>query len=147
MSVTALKTGAGVPAYRYNRGVSYEEFEVRVRRHRTSDLLPAIARVAIELEERGVRPEDERLLLPWGLMAAVKESVRAGNEHRSGGVSLRDVQEICGAFNALADPLLDHEREPELGALHSFFVRVAYEQFFPTSCRCSRNSPGPTLCS
>jgi hypothetical protein len=118
-----------MPAYRYNRSVSYHEFEARVRRHRPSELLPAIARVAIALEERGVRPEDERLLLPWALMAAVKESVRAGNEYRSGGVSLRDVQEICGAFNALADPLLDHEREPELGALHSFFVRVAYEQF------------------
>lgn len=60
-------------------------------------------------------------------MAAVKESVRAGNEYRPPRVSPRDVQEICGAFNALADPLLDHEREPELGALHSFCV--AEEQF------------------
>lgn len=115
--------------YRYNRSVSYEEFEGRVRRHRPSELLPAIARVAIELEERDARPQDERLLLPWALMATVKESVRGGAEYRSPGVTLRDVQEICGAFNALADPLLDHEREPELGALHSFFVRMAYEQF------------------
>jgi len=115
--------------YRYNRAVAYEEFEARVRRHRPSELLPAIAVVATGLEERGIRPQENRLVLPWGLMCAAKESIRAGNEHRAPGVTPRDIQEICGAFNAVVDPILDHEREPELGALHNFFVRTAYEQF------------------
>lgn len=110
-----------MPAYRYARRVSYDEFEARVRRHRPSELLPAIAQIAIGLEERGTPLPGDRLLLPWGLMAAAKESVRAGNEHREPGVTLRDVQEICGAFNAVVDPLGERERDPELGALHSFF--------------------------
>jgi hypothetical protein len=112
--------------FRYNRRVTYDEFEARVRRHRPSELLPAIAAVTAQQAEANLRPTEERLVLPWALAAAAKESLRSGNENRPGGVSDRDIQEICGAFNALEVPLLDGSR---LGEIHAFFTRVSHEQF------------------
>lgn len=69
----------------------------------------------------------ERLVLPWALAGAAKEAVISGNEFRDPGVSLRDIQEICGAFNAVVDPLL--KDDAELGSPHSLLTRIAYEQF------------------
>jgi hypothetical protein len=112
--------------FRYNRRVSYDEFEARVRRHRPSELVPAIGAVTARQEAEGISPLKDRLTLPWGLAAAAKESLRAGTEDRRSGITARDIQEIAGAYNALADPLLDGTK---LGELHSFFTRLTWEQF------------------
>jgi len=79
------------------------------------------------MEERQIRLPKERLLLPWALACAAKEAIRVGTEMRPPGVSLRDLHEICGAYNALIDPLVT--RDPTLGGIERFFVRLSYEQF------------------
>lgn len=90
-------------------------------------MLDAIARVSVELEDKKIDVVAERLILPWALAAAAKEAIISGNEFRDPGVSLHDIQEICGAFNAVVDPLL--KDDAELGSPHSLFTRISYEQF------------------
>lgn len=112
----------------YAGQISYDEFVQRVRRHRPSDLLPAIAATAIAMSN----PSDymttgQRLLTPWALGAAAKESIVSGNEHRHPGVTDHDILEICGAFAAQRDPLGD--RSSPLAPVSSFFMRMASEQF------------------
>jgi hypothetical protein len=104
----------------------YSEFQQRVRRHRPSELLPLIARTSIAYHAPEVFLRD-RLILPWGLATAAKESIRAGNEHRPEGVTIDDIREICASFNSLRDPLL--KKEPNSEPLRSFFVRISFEQF------------------
>lgn len=67
-----------------------------------------------------------RLMTPWALASAAKVSLASGTEHRSPGVTDRDVLEICAAFAAVRDPLGGPE---EVGRVHSFMTRTANEQF------------------
>jgi hypothetical protein len=103
----------------------WEDFVQRVRRHRPSDLLPAIAAANIELAPEGwFQPSATAPpMLPWELAAAARESIRAGNEHRDPGVTPTDLLEICHIYGQLYDPFLD---DRDLTALA---VRAAYEQF------------------
>jgi hypothetical protein len=109
------------------RAVSYADFVRRVRRHRPSDLLIALAHTSIRLFEQEAWTAD-RVRLPWAIAAAAKVSIVAGNEHRTPGVSDKDIFEICHAYNALDTPLthLPAETSETLGA---FLVRTSYEQF------------------
>jgi hypothetical protein len=111
---------------KYNRRVTYEEFEQRVRRHRPSELVPAIAAITSGMSDDDFRAMKQRLVFPWGLAAAVRESLCRGNEHRRSGVTSQDIMEISGAYNALAEPLLDGS---EIGKLHAFMTRISNEQF------------------
>lgn len=112
---------------RYNRRVTYEEFENRIRRHRWTDVLAAVGLVTTQQVERQITPIQDRLFLPWALAAICKEAVRSGTEHRPEGVTPRDLQELAAAYNALADPFTVSTPTPE--DLHGFFVRISYEQF------------------
>lgn len=113
---------------RYNRRVTYDEFESRVRRHRWTDILSAIGGVTTQqIERQIITPMKDRLLLPWALAAICREAVRSGAEHRPEGVSLHDLQELAAAYNALDDPFRAITPTPE--DLHAFFVRISYEQF------------------
>ncbi len=119
----------GVAPYRYKRRVAYEEFRARVRRHRPSELLPLIAQVALLYAD----PKDYlkgryRVVTPWALGLAAKESILWGNENRSSGVSDKDILEICAAFASLTDPVARHDGSAESKAA-SFFVRAGNEQF------------------
>lgn len=123
--------GRGTPEapYLYKRPVRFDEFAQRVRRYRPSQLLPAIARLAIEMEDidRYMR-EMYRVVTPWALATAAKVSIAAGNEHRpSSTITDDDVMKICAAFTAVNEPL--HEPEALNGDPASFFIRVANEQF------------------
>ena len=111
---------------KYNRRVTYVEFEQRVRRHRPSELVPAIAAITSGMSDEDFREMKQRLIFPWGLAAAARESLCRGNEHRQSGVTSRDIMEIAGAYNALSEPLLDGT---EVGKLHAFFTRISNEQF------------------
>jgi hypothetical protein len=110
------------------RRVRYDEFVARIRRHRPSELLTEIARTTVQLEEQGDGrwPANERLIFPWALAAAARESIVAGNEHRQPGVSRGDIEQICNLYNNLEDPILDSDDED---SFYSFFVRLTYEQF------------------
>jgi len=113
--------------FKYNRSVTYDEFESRVRRHRWTDVLNAIGQLTAEQVERQIDLTQDRLLLPWALASICKEAIRFGTEYRTEGVTQRDLQELAAAYNALADPLTAGTASPE--DLHAFFVRVSYEQF------------------
>lgn len=109
------------------RAPSYTDFVQRVRRHRPSELLTALALTSVRLFEREAWSAD-RVRLPWAIAAAAKASIVAGNEHRKPGVSERDVIEICQVYNALDTPLAQEpsEMSETVGAL---LVRTSYEQF------------------
>lgn len=119
----------GMAPYRYARRVSYDEFVARVRRHRPSQLLPAIARTAIQKAEQEAYLRDGyRVETPWALGAAARESILHGNEHRQSGVTDTDVLEICAAFASLDDPLARRDGSTA-STLPSFLTRMTNEQF------------------
>lgn len=68
-------------------------------------------------------PETRSGVFPWSLAIAARESVRAGNEHRPSGVTVRDLVEISSKYHNLYDPLYDDNDA------FAYLVRTAYEQF------------------
>jgi len=112
----------------YQRQISYREFVARVRRHRPSDLLPALARAALQIDSLSSPSEIRDGVFPWSLGVAAKESLTAGTEFRRPGVTQDDVREICAAYNAIRDPLVGAEQE-FVSQPHSFFTRMSAEQF------------------
>ncbi len=107
--------------------IPYSEFLERVRRHRPSELLPALAATAVQFFEQENWTAD-RVRLPWAIGAAAKASIVAGNEYRSSGVSDKDVFEICAAYNALNNPLTN-KADDVSGTVGAFLVRIGHEQF------------------
>ncbi|HUP68582.1 MAG TPA: hypothetical protein VM142_02085 [Acidimicrobiales bacterium] len=105
--------------------ISYDEFVQRVRRHRPSELLPAIAAAAIEMRDRELWMRS-RVLVPWALGLAAKEAIVSGNEHRPGGVTRKDIVQICEAVAKIRDPL---GTSADTGSVASFMTRVSHEQF------------------
>lgn len=99
----------------------------RVRRHRPSELLPALASTAIQFYDQELWMAD-RVRLPWALAAAAKASIVYGNEYRKLGVSENDVAEICSLYLSLDTPL-----RRKTGVLSesvaAFMVRLGHEQF------------------
>ena len=118
---------------------TYLEFLQRVRRHRPSELLPALAAHALQFFEQDQWLAD-RVRFPWALAAAAKASIIAGNEYRTPGVSDRDVLEICATYNQLETPLTGHSGDLSEAA-GAFLVRTEYEQFsYLTNSHCLRRS-------
>lgn len=107
--------------------ITYTDFLQRVRRHRPSELLPALATTAVEFFERETWTKD-RVRLPWAIAAAAKASIVAGNEYRSAGVAAKDVYEICAAYNELDTPLSRRDDDVS-GTVGAFLVRIGHEQF------------------
>lgn len=116
-------------AFRYARRVTHDEFVARVRRHRPSELLPMIARAAIHSADRDRYLRDgHRVVTPWALGSAAKESILWGNEHRRSGVTATDIVEMCAAFASLDDPL-SRDDGSTTSTVPSFFTRMTNEQF------------------
>jgi hypothetical protein len=109
------------------RRPTWDDLTQRVRRHRPSELLPAIAVTALEYGPQEVWIRD-RLRLPWSLAVAAKVSIVHGNEHRRSGVTHRDVAEICQALNMIEDPLGADADDPTT-TVTAFMVRTENEQF------------------
>jgi hypothetical protein len=106
--------------------VRWDDFVQRVRRHRPTDLLLAIAATNISIAPDGMWEPDRRGIgpfYPWALAVAARESIRAGNEHRDPGVTEADLASICGMYAELYEPIVDDH--DSLAAL----IRMAYEQF------------------
>jgi hypothetical protein len=106
---------------------TYFDFVQRVRRHRPSDLLIALAANSVQLFTPEAWTAD-RLRFPWALAAAAKASIVAGNEHRTAGVTDRDVAEICSVFNAFASSLKNQPNDTS-ETVGAFLIRTSYEQF------------------
>ena len=111
----------------YRHLIEYAEFVQRVRRHRPSELLPAIAATALRLHDQAAWMKD-RVRFPWALAGAAKASIVSGNDHRSPGVGEHDVWEICAAYNAVKD-LLGSDARAFSASVTGFEVRLATEQF------------------
>jgi hypothetical protein len=104
--------------------VRWDVFVQRVRRHRPSELLAAIAATNISVAPDGMwEPSAGGPFFPWALAVAARESIRAGNEHRAPGVTQRDLAEICRMYHNLYDPVVDD------GDAVAALVRIASEQF------------------
>lgn len=104
--------------------VRWEDFVQRVRRHRPSELLPAIAATNVAAAPDGMwEPSAGGPFFPWALAVAARESIRAGNEHRASGITQRDLAEICSLYANLHDPVVDD------GDAVATLVRIAFEQF------------------
>src|SRR5207248_11801060 len=90
--------------------VRWDDFVQRVRRHRPSELLAAIAATNISVAPDGMwQPSDGGPFFPWALAVAARESIRAGNEHRASGLTQRDLAHICGMYHNLYDPVVEDE--------------------------------------
>lgn len=80
------------------RAVAFHEFVQRVRRHRVTDVLDAVARASIELTNhvygQGPAPQFANVVQPWSLAAVAKAATASGNDHRGLGVSKRDLEEM-----------------------------------------------------
>lgn len=111
--------------------ISYEEFQQRVRRHRTTAVLDAVATASVALTERDYQQRDDvpysTNVQHWSLAAVAKAAVVAGNDHRSVPVTSQDIEEMCAAFIAVEEPFSRAPNAP--GSLAAFLIRVAYEQF------------------
>jgi hypothetical protein len=101
--------------------IRYTDFIQAVRRYRPSDLLPAVAQVAIAYAESDV--QQWRSVPPHALAAIARESLLNSNEHRANhAVSAQDVLRLVGLFNNTYDP------DPGFNAL-AVMSRHAFEQF------------------
>jgi len=82
--------------------VRWDDFVQRVRRHRLSDLLTAIAATNIAIAPDGMwEPIRGGPFFPWALAVEARESIRGGNEHRRAGVTNRP-PEACFSQRAYA---------------------------------------------
>ena len=100
----------------------YATFAKAARRFKPSELLPALARISVALQDR---PNLQlwRRLPPWGVAAAARESLLHGNEHMQSSVSPEALRKLINSFNDVYDPQLSND-----GPL-AILTRVAFEQF------------------
>lgn len=113
------------------RLITYAEFTQRVRRHRTADVLRAVAAASVALTERDHGPRKDtpftNNVQHWSLAAVAKAAIVAGNDHRNRAVTQLDLERMCQAFMNVEEPFTHEPNAP--GSVAAFLVRVAYEQF------------------
>jgi len=130
---------------KYNRLVTYDEFESRVRRHRWTDVLNAIGLPTAQQVERQIDFTQDRLLLPWALASICKEAIRFGTEYRPKG---RDSALTCGSSLLRKKPwLIPSMQEP---LLRNFSTPSSTESRMSSSrirSPCSTRSLDPLPCS
>lgn len=111
--------------------IQYDQFVQRVRRHRTTEVLEAVAAASVTLTERdyGVRQDSPftNNVQHWSLAAVAKAAIVAGNDHRSRAVSQLDLERMCESFVNVQEPFTREANTPE--SLAAFLIRTAYEQF------------------
>jgi hypothetical protein len=107
----------------------YRDFVDAARRHPPAVLLPALAAVsARQFDGGGYRQRPDEVIFPWVIAAAARENIAYSNPHRARAVvSVADLGRLRNVYTNLHDPFMNAVGEP--GALDSFLVRVAFEQF------------------
>lgn len=110
--------------------MKYSDFVQRVRAHRPTELIPALAHLSAAEQARRIGGGDALKvplgLHPWVVAAIARESLAYGSEHRATPVTDRALRRMAQAFLELPDDGLVTGR-PD--ALESFLIRVAFEQF------------------
>lgn len=111
--------------------ITYRAFAQRVRRHRRTDVLEAVAAAAARQHMAELQQGDDQ-----GSRAAARQFVLAGiaraallhaNDHREAGVDPRDLREMADYHFNVEDPALD--QTPGGDRLRGLLSRIAYEQF------------------
>ncbi|MEU4450106.1 hypothetical protein AB0F44_02190 [Nocardioides sp. NPDC023903] len=110
-----------------NRSViAFDDFRQTVRRYRPSNLLPALAELAlVGAQEPEKRTELMVAIPPWAIATAARESVLWGNEYRRDDVDGEALRRIMSAHARIAE--IDTEKGDD--QLIDVLTRVAYEQF------------------
>lgn len=110
--------------------IRYLDFVQRVRAHRPTELLSALARVSAAESARRIAGGDALHvplgLHPWVVAAIARESLAVGSEHRTAPVTDRALRRMAHDFLELAD---DRLADGSPDALEDFLVRLAFEQF------------------
>jgi hypothetical protein len=92
----------------YAARASYDAFRQRVRRHRRSEVLKAVARFSSHLQEiqYGQAPalNVPNYVTPFALAGIARTALIANNEHRDPGVSGDDVVEMCEFYANIEEP-------------------------------------------
>ncbi len=111
--------------------MSYDTFRQRVRRHRRTDLLTAVAALNARLQRAEFGQEPElglaNVVQPFSLAGLARTALVAGNDHRDTPVTVRDLVEMCAYYANIDEPVFD--REPGLNRLRFVFNHITYEQF------------------
>lgn len=103
--------------------VRWEEFRQRIRAHRPSELLSAVAAEGARRFNGGPLKIDPAGVQPWALAAIARESLAWGNEHRAAPVRPDTLWRLHALYADLDDPFLRGADGP-----WDMFVRISYEQ-------------------
>lgn len=118
-------------ARRRSRPLPYDAYRQRVRRHRRTDVLGAVAGLNARLQRAEFGEEPAlglpNVVQPFSLAGVARTALVAGNDYRDTPVTQRDLVEMCDHYVNVAEPAL--EREPGLNRLRFVFNHIAYEQF------------------
>ena len=110
--------------------VPYEAFRQRVRRHRRTDVILAVAALNSYLERVnfGLAPAVRfpNFVNPFSLGGVARTALISGKDHRGQPVEHQDLVEMCSYYANLAEPELENESGPEW--LRNAATRMAYEQ-------------------
>ena len=111
--------------------VAYEAFRQRVRRFRRSDVLRAVASLAVQMH-RAAFQQGPPVLVPkyvseFSLAGVARTALIAGNEHRNQLLSREDLVLLCGYYLNVTDPALNDLAG--LDRLRQVMSRIAFEQF------------------
>lgn len=124
-------TGPQILAAKRSRPVPYDTFRQRVRRHRRTDVLVAVAALNTRLQrvEFGQEPPLglPNGVAPFSLAGVARTALVAGNDHRSSAVTVDDLVEMCSYYANIAEPAFG--RDPGAVRLRSVMNHMAYEQF------------------
>ena len=108
----------------------FDQFSQRVRRHRPTEVLAAVARYSAALEADGFWfgewPGQPVQVQYFALAGAARAALLYGNEFRDSGVSDGDVIEMCIYFGEVDDPAT--KQEPGLDRMRGMLLRYLYDQ-------------------
>lgn len=101
-------------------------YRQRVRRHRPSELVPAVSAVAAQYGLRDAwRTSPGQRFAPWVLADIVRVSLSWANEHRPSGVAAEDIFDCCDLYLRFMEPSL-MDSTPDTA--RQFLLRTMAEQ-------------------
>jgi hypothetical protein len=111
--------------------VSYNEFRQSVRRFPRSDVLRAVASLAVRMQRAAFQQAPPvpvpNYVSEFSLAGVARTVLIAGNEHRDRPLSHDDLVRLCGLYLNVADPALNDAAG--LDRLRQLMSRITFEQF------------------
>jgi hypothetical protein len=111
--------------------IGYDLFRQRVRRHRRTDVLLAVANLNAHLQraESGQEPPPPlpNFVTPFSLAGIARTALICGNDYRDRAVLMSDLIEMCSHYANIDEPAFAHDASRE--RLRWTMNHMAYEQF------------------